>query len=66
MIVTVNGTAKEVPEGTGLAGLLELLDLAEVRVAVEWNGVIVPRERYGETILQPDDRVEIVHFVGGG
>ena len=36
------------------------------RVAVERNGEIVPRSRYGETVLQNGDRIEIVRFVGGG
>jgi len=66
MILTVNDTAREIPEGTTVEGLLALFDLARGRVAVERNGAIVPRGAYAETVLEPEDRLEIVHFVGGG
>ena len=49
-----------------IATLLEREGLAQRRVAVEVNGRIVPRGRHGEHVLQPGDRVEIVHALGGG
>lgn len=49
-----------------LAVLLELLGMKSDRVAVELNREIVPRDRWAETRLDEDDRLEIVHFVGGG
>jgi sulfur carrier protein len=47
-------------------GLIEKLALGPERVAVELNGLVVPRAGWASTILNDDDRVEIVHFVGGG
>jgi sulfur carrier protein len=65
--VWVNGEAREVPEGTTLAALLELLRIGGgPGVAVEVNAEVVRRTRHTEHRLQPQDRVEIVTFVGGG
>jgi len=66
MTIRLNGEAQEVPEGLTLAGLLEWLKLPADRVAVEHNLSIVHRDRWAETRLQPGDRLEVVHFVGGG
>jgi thiamine biosynthesis protein ThiS len=49
-----------------LAALIESLSMKSDRVAVELNRDIVPRDRWPETPLQDGDRLEIVHFVGGG
>ena len=49
-----------------LAALIESLNMKPDRVAVELNREIVPRDRWPETPLQEGDRLEIVHFVGGG
>jgi len=49
-----------------LAALVEALNMKSDRVAVELNREIVPRERWPQTLLKDDDRLEIVHFVGGG
>jgi thiamine biosynthesis protein ThiS len=62
----VNGEAQSIPPGLTVAGLLERLELPRERVAVERNREIVPRARFGETRLEPGDRLEIVQFVGGG
>jgi sulfur carrier protein len=65
--IWVNGEASEVPEGTTLAALLELLQVGGgPGVAVEVNAEVVRRARHAEHRLQPQDRVEIVTFVGGG
>ncbi|HYO98334.1 MAG TPA: sulfur carrier protein ThiS [Polyangiaceae bacterium] len=66
MRVTVNGEAKEVPEGTSVRGLIELLALTTGPVAVERNREIVPRAEHTTTFLSAEDTIEIVHFVGGG
>ena len=66
MILTVNGEDREFPEPFTLAALLEHLSLSSARVAVERNGKIVSSERFGATALQAGDRLEVVHFVGGG
>ncbi len=66
MILTVNGEDREFPEPLTLTALLDHLSLSSTRVAVERNGKIVARERFGETALGAGDRLEVVHFVGGG
>ncbi|WP_224362246.1 sulfur carrier protein ThiS [Hyalangium versicolor] len=67
MEVWVNGEAREVPEGTTLSALLELLRIGSgPGVAVEVNAEVVRRARHSEHRLHPHDRVEIVTFVGGG
>jgi len=64
--IHLNGEAQEVPEGLTVADLLHRLRFPADRVAVERNLEIVPRARWPETYLQSDDRLEVVHFVGGG
>ena len=66
MILTVNGEDREFSEPFTLTALLEQLSLSSARVAVERNGKIVSSERFGETALEAGDRLEVVHFVGGG
>ena len=64
--VNVNGAAQRVAPDTDIAALLERLQLAGKRVAVERNGEIVPRSRFAQTALANGDRLEIVVAVGGG
>ena len=64
--LTVNGLQREVEPETSIAVLLEELDIQDVRIAVEHNRAILPRDRYADTLLQDGDQVEIVQFVGGG
>ena len=66
MQVEVNGQARELEVGTTVGGLLDALGLGETRVAVERNRQIVPRARHATTEVADGDRIEIVHFVGGG
>ncbi|ODC04708.1 thiamine biosynthesis protein ThiS [Terasakiispira papahanaumokuakeensis] len=49
-----------------ISTLLGQLGLAEKRIAVERNEMIVPRSRHAETALEAGDQVEIVHAIGGG
>ena len=64
--ITLNGEPRTVAAGATIGSLLEALDLAGRRVAVERNGSIVPRARHGDTPLAAGDRIEIVIAVGGG
>jgi sulfur carrier protein len=64
--LSVNGSERSIAPGTNVALLLELLELAGKRVAVERNGEIVPRSQFGETPLEQGDQLEIVVAVGGG
>ena len=66
MTVTINGERREVPEGLNIPALLEHLGIKSERVAIERNLDILPRARWSETQVQPNDTFEIVHFVGGG
>jgi thiamine biosynthesis protein ThiS len=66
MRIEVNGEAREVPEGASVAELLGLIGLAAPKVAVERNLEIVPRSAWPTTRLAAGDRLEIVHFIGGG
>jgi len=66
MNVVINGEGREVPEGLTVAGLLAHLSLPAERVAVERNREILPKSQWDATAVQPDDRYEVVHFVGGG
>lgn len=66
MTVIVNGQPKECPDGASLAHFIEYLQLKGDRVAVELNRSIAARNRWAETPLREGDRLEIVHFVGGG
>jgi thiamine biosynthesis protein ThiS len=66
MTVTINGERREIPDGLTVATLLDHIGMPAGRVAIERNLDILPRERWRETSIQPNDSFEIVHFVGGG
>ncbi len=64
--LTINGSKMEIPDGTTVADFLEIHNLQAKSVVVEVNKVIIDRDRYGVTVLNNDDVVEIVRFIGGG
>ena len=64
--ISVNGATQEVPHGTTVAQLLQRLDAAGKRVAVERNGEIVPKSQHTVTALAVGDQLEVVIAVGGG
>ena len=66
MRISLNGEAKELEEGATLLALVEGLSLAPERVAVELNREVVRRADWPRVTLEEGDRVEVVHFVGGG
>ncbi len=66
MQIVVNGDSREVAETLTIAHLLKELGLAGKLVAVERNEAVVPRAQHAETTLSDGDRLEVVHFVGGG
>ncbi len=66
MKLTINGETHTLGGPCTVAELLRHLDLPAAKIAVERNLEIVPRSRYGETALADGDRLEIVHFIGGG
>ena len=64
--IQLNGDLYEVHKGTNLNELLNNLKIQRNKVAIEVNGEIVEKNKYSKLILNSDDKVEIVHFIGGG
>jgi sulfur carrier protein len=67
--ITINGKSRDLAGLTGpvaLGRVVEALDLKGDRVAVECNGEISPRTEWESVQVKDGDRLEIVHFVGGG
>ena len=66
MRILVNGEPQEVEENISLPELVAALNLKAEQIAIELNHNVVRRAQWDNTLLQADDKVEIVHFVGGG
>ena len=66
MKILVNGSKRDVPEGTTITQLLGELEIPARAVAVEVNLQLVPRARHAEHQLREADRLEVVTLVGGG
>ena len=64
--IQLNGNPYEINTETNLNQLLNKLKIQKTKVAVELNGVIVEKKKYPKVILNKGDKVEIVHFIGGG
>ncbi|MBO4334458.1 MAG: sulfur carrier protein ThiS [Desulfovibrio sp.] len=65
MHLVINGQDQDIT-CTTLAELVSALKLDAQRLVAEVNGTIVARENFGQTVLKDNDRLELVHFVGGG
>jgi thiamine biosynthesis protein ThiS len=66
LTIVVNGNQTEIAQGTAIIDLVKAFELSTERVAVELNKRIVRRADWVSTIISEGDKVEIVHFVGGG
>lgn len=64
--IMLNGEPRSVPSGCSVARLLKSLDLAPGTVVVERNRRILARDALGAVGVEEGDKIEIVHFVGGG
>lgn len=64
--IIVNGDARQISQGARIPDLIRQLDLTPERLAIELNLSILPRAKWAETELKPGDKLEVVHFVGGG
>ncbi|MEP6705037.1 MAG: sulfur carrier protein ThiS [Acidobacteriota bacterium] len=66
MRITINGEIKELESQVNLIRLLELYSLPSQRIAVELNREVVRKKDWENILVKDADRIEIVHFVGGG
>ena len=64
--IQLNGSSYEINNKTNLNKLLDKLKIQKNKVAIEVNGAIVEKNKYPKVILNKGDKVEIVHFIGGG
>ena len=64
--IQLNGSSYEINNGTNLNKLLGKLKIKKNKVAIEVNGEIISSNKYINLILNTNDKVEIVHFIGGG
>ena len=62
----INGEPRDFAQVKTLATLIETLGLRPERVAVELNQTVIRRAAWADTVLNDSDKIEIVHFVGGG
>lgn len=66
MQIQLNGSTKTIPEAMTVTGLLQDLGIVSASVVVELNRAILQPESYATILLQDNDQVEIIRFVGGG
>lgn len=66
MVAIVNGESRTLADGTTVAALIAALELGNRRVAVELNADLVSKTEFASRVIREGDRLEIVHFVGGG
>jgi thiamine biosynthesis protein ThiS len=64
--LTINGDKREIKESQNLADLVKELDIQAPNFAIALNQQVVPRSKYDSTAIKDNDKVEIVHAVGGG
>ncbi|HET7832324.1 MAG TPA: sulfur carrier protein ThiS [Gallionella sp.] len=64
--ITINGAARQFPQFTSIAALIEEMGLTGKRIALERNGAIVPRSTFATEQLADGDKLEVVVAVGGG
>ena len=64
--IQLNGKKVSVKKNYSIFNLLKKYKLTNKRVAIEYNGAIIPKSSFKKKYLKNDDKVEIVHFIGGG
>ena len=64
--IHINGEPRDVEKDLSLSQLVATLGLKAEQIAIELNHTVVRRAAWPETLLNADDKIEIVHFVGGG
>ena len=66
MRIHINGEPREVEDNLSLSQLVTALALKPEQIAIELNHTVVRRSEWAKTLIRADDKIEIVHFVGGG
>jgi sulfur carrier protein len=66
MRIIINGVEQDVEAGLSLSELLKKLELSSARIAVELNLEVVRKTEWSNIMLKENDKLEIIHFVGGG
>lgn len=66
MLIMCNGESLEISDGATVSQLLTQLDLKQKRFAVEINSQLVPKGMHEKTLLNAEDKIEIVQAIGGG
>jgi len=64
--IYLNGTKSEIPDESDLVRMLEIFSLPSQRIAIELNKTVIRRQDWPHTVVGEGDRIEVVHFVGGG
>ena len=64
--IKLNGKFKSVPKNYKISDLLNDLKIPLKKVAIELNQVIMDKKKISKTTLKKNDKIEIVHFIGGG
>ena len=64
--IVVNDQSLSIPEGSAVTDLLKILDIRTKAIAVEINRAVIPGQDHATTVLNANDRLEVVTLVGGG
>ena len=64
--IKVNGKFKLIPDNYKISNLVKELKIPLKKVAIELNQEIIDKKKIGKIILKKNDKIEIVHFIGGG
>ena len=64
--IQLNGKQLKINKDLSIKNLLKKYKLNERKIAIELNGVILPKQLYGKKKIRDRDKIEIVHFIGGG
>ena len=64
--IKLNGETRSIPANISLDSLLDHFSLGKQLVAIELNGAVVRRATWQQTLIADGDKIEVVHFVGGG
>lgn len=67
MHLIINGEDHDdLPDGLTVSALIAHLGLPERKIAIERNLAVIPKSQFGDIVLQNHDKLEIIHFIGGG